>query len=231
MWESTIQIEQSEVVRGEPGQLWAFLSSPAAWSLWPYAPFMFDVPEALGLRIYIGRTPRGIGSVLFEISDEVPGQMIRLRTLPTGRQEHTLTVAAGRRGTAKATVQVKEIVPRQRRIEYESVRRNDVKRWLSAVRAVIEGRARPPSAEFSAELRKACTARPPIIDPQGASASVLIDADPATVWDAVHSPETVRRFSPPRPIYAGYVPGTRKGRSGRCSTTFCVGVTASSTAT
>ena len=133
MWQTTMRIERSETVNGEPGRVWALLSSPAAWSLWPDATFMYAVPGAPTLRFFIGPTRRGTGTVLFEVSDEVPGAMVRLRTLPTGRQEFTLSVAAGRRGTAKASVRVKEIVPRRRVVDYEVKRRNDIRSWLSAV--------------------------------------------------------------------------------------------------
>jgi hypothetical protein len=215
MWETTMRIERSETVDGEPGQVWALLSSPAAWSLWPHAPFVFAVPGAPALRFYIGPTTRrGTGEVLYEISDEVPGAMIRLRTLPTGRQEFTLSVTAGGRGTAKASVRVKEIVPRQQVIDYEVKRRNDIRSWLSAVRAVIEGRAPWPGADMAADLRQACMARPRINDAQSTSASALISADPATVWDAVHSPETARILGPWHATYSGYVPGTPQGEEG-----------------
>jgi hypothetical protein len=216
MWETTMRIEQSAVVRGEPGRLWALLSSPEAWCLRTVATFMFAVPEAQTLRLYIGPTRRGIGNVLFEVRDEVPGATIRLRALPGGRQEFTLSVAAGRRGTAKATVRVTEVVPRQQLIDFEQNRRSDFKAWLTAVRAVIEGRARWPDAGMPATLRQACTARPPIKDwwCASASASALIGADPVTVWDAVQSPDTARVLGPSPPIYSGYVPGTPQGEAG-----------------
>jgi len=214
MWETIMRIEQSAVVGGEPSRLWSLLSSPAAWSLWPGSAFMFAVPEAQALRFFIGPIRRGTGAVLFEVCDEVPGSMIRLRTLPTGRQEYTLSVAAGRRGTAKASVRVKEMVPRQRLIEFEGKRRDDIKGWLSAVRAVVEGRARWPGTVMPSRLRQACMAQPRIIIAQSASATALIDADPATVWDAVHSPETARMLGSCPPIYSGYVPGTPQGQAG-----------------
>jgi hypothetical protein len=216
MWETTMRIEQSAVVHGEPDQLWALLSSPAAWSLRPGATFMFAVPEAQALCLYLGPTRRGNGSVLFEVSEEVPGATIRLRTLPTGRQEFTLSVAAGRRGTAKATVRVKEIVPRQRLIDFESARRSYISKWLSAIRAVIEGRAQWPDAGMPARLQQACMARPPIKEwwCASASASALISAAPVTVWEAVQSPETARSLGPSPAIYSGYVPGTPRGEAG-----------------
>jgi len=46
MWETTMRVERSEVVAGEPGKMWSLLSSPEAWSLWPGASFMFAVPGA-----------------------------------------------------------------------------------------------------------------------------------------------------------------------------------------
>jgi hypothetical protein len=215
MWETTMRIMESEVVDGEPGQVWALLSSPGAWSLWPDAGFMFAVPEAPALRFFIGPTTgRRAGKVLYEITDERPGAMIRLRTLPTGRQEFTLSVAAGRPGTANACVRVKEVVPRLQKIGFEKKRRDDIKKWLSAVRAVIEGRAPWPGADMTADLRQACMDPPRITIPQSTSASALISADPATVWDAVHSPETGRTLGPSPPIYSGYVPGTPQGEAG-----------------
>jgi hypothetical protein len=214
MWETTMRIEQSAVVHGEPDRLWALLSSPEVWSLRPDAPFMFAVPEAPALRLYIGPSGRRTGPVLFEISDEVPGAMVSLRTLPTGRQEYTFSVAVGRRGTAKASVRVKEIVPRQRLIDLEATRRDYINNWLSAVRAVIEGRAQWPATDMAGGLRQACMARPPVVNPLDASASALISADPVTVWDAVQSPETARLLGPTPPIYSGYVPGTPQGEAG-----------------
>jgi len=214
MRETTIRIEQSVLVGTEPSRLWSLLSSTAVWSLWPDSAFVFAVPEVQTLRFFIGPIRRGTGAVLFEVCDEVPGSMIRLRTLPTGRQEYTLSVAAARRGTAKATVRVTEMVPRFRSIDFEVKRRSDIKSWLSAMRAVTEGRARWPGTGMPARLRKACMAQPRIIIAQSASASALISADPATVWDAVHSPESARFLGTSPPIYSGYVPGTPQGQAG-----------------
>jgi hypothetical protein len=214
MRQTTMGIERSEVVDGDLGHLWALLSSPAAWSLWPAAQFMFAVPGAPTFRFLIGPTGGRTGSMLFEVSEEVPGAMLRLRTLPARRQEFTLSVAPGRRGTAKASVRVKEVAPRQRKIDYETKRSRLIEGWLSVVRAVIEGRAPWPSAHMAARLRQACMARPRISDAQCTSASALISADPATVWNAVHSPETARVIGPSPAIYSGYVPGTPQEEAG-----------------
>jgi len=140
--------------------------------------------------------------------------MIRLRTLPAGRQEFTLSVAAGRRGTAKAAVRVAEPVPRLRLMGFEVKRRNDLKAWLSAVRGVVEGRSQWPGVDMPAGRWLQCMVRPRITNAQDASASALIDADPATVWEAVHSPETARIVGSSRPIYSGHVPGTPQGEAG-----------------
>jgi hypothetical protein len=218
MWETTMRIERSEAVDGEPGQLWALLSSPAAWSLWPDASFMFAVPGAGGLCFFVGGKRLGTGSVLFEVSDVVPGAMVRLRSLPTGRQEFTLSVSPGRRGTVKASVGVKEVVPRQQEIGFEMKRRADLESWLSAVRAVIEGRAPWPGSNMDADLRRACTTRPHMDHARCVSASALISANPATVWDAVHSPDTARVLAPRTAPTAATSLVLRRGRQGRCST-------------
>jgi hypothetical protein len=95
MWETTMRIEQSAVVHGEPDQVWALLSSPAAWSLRPDAPFIFAVPEAPALRLYIGPSGRGTGPVLFDISDEVHGAMVRMRALPSRENQDGRGLASG----------------------------------------------------------------------------------------------------------------------------------------
>lgn len=56
--------------------------------------------------------------------------------------------------------------------------------------------------------------RPHIDCAQTTSASVLINADPATVWEAVHSPETARILRSSPAVYSGYVPGTPQGEAG-----------------
>ena len=214
MWETAIRIEQSETVHGEPGKLWTLVSSPTAWSLWPDAPFMFPVPGPERFRFHIGPLREGTASELFELAHEVPGRMFELRSLPTGRQRITVTVLPGRSGTAKVSAQFLDRVPRQQKIDYERKRSKAVKGWLVAIRAVIEGRARWPGADMRADLVQKCVAQPPIARAQTASASVLIDADSAVVWDAVHSPETAQRLGDWPPIYSGYVSGTPHGEIG-----------------
>jgi hypothetical protein len=56
---------------------------------------------------------------------------------------------------------------------------------------------------------------PPITISQSTSASALIRAHPATVWDAVQSPDTAQILGRPSPaIYSGYVPDTPQGQAG-----------------
>jgi hypothetical protein len=175
---------------------------------------MFALPDTQALRLYIGATRQGTGSVLFEVTHEAPGQMIRLRSLPNGHQEHTLRVIPGRPGSAQAYVEVTETVPPMRKSGYETERRNHLRRWLSAVRAVIEGRAAAPGAEMAGPLRQACMTRPRINDACSASASATINADPASVWEAVHSPDSARFVGSRPAICSGYVPGTPQGEQG-----------------
>jgi hypothetical protein len=101
-----------------------------------------------------------------------------------------------------------------RKSSYKTKQVEHLRRWLSAVRAVIEGRAPAPGAEMAGPLRQACMARPRISDACSASASATINADPARVWDAVHSPNSARFVGPRRAIYSGYVPGTPQGQQG-----------------
>jgi len=214
MWETATRTGRSQVIDGEPGRVWSLLSSPEAWSLRPEASFMFNVPDAERTRFYVGPTRQGTGTVVFEISEELPGELIRLRVPPPGNQVFTLSVEPGKRGTTKASVEVSGIVPRDNKIGYEARRRAEVKAWLSAMAAVIEGRTPWPDAKMPPDLRQKCLARPQMNDPLSASASVLISAGPGAVWDAVHSPETARIVGPRPPVYAGYVPDTPRGEAG-----------------
>jgi hypothetical protein len=173
---------------------------------------MFAVPEQ-ELRLFIGTVRRPV-SVLFEASEEVPGAVVRLWSVPRGAVEYTLSVAPGRRGTAKASVRVKHAVSRAQEADLEQKLRYDIKRWLSRVRAVVEGRAPRPAARMAAELRQACMVRPRITGAHCTSASIVIRADPVTVWDAVHSPETRLPGRLSSAISSGYVPGTPHGEAG-----------------
>jgi hypothetical protein len=107
-----------------------------------------------------------------------------------------------------------ERVPRKHEVGYEITRRKEIKSWLLAVRSVIEGRAPWPGADMTLELRDRCTARPRLDNAPGASASVTINADPATVWDVVHSPESARFLGAWPAVYSGHVPSTPQEQVG-----------------
>ena len=211
MLETTVRVRRSQVIDGEPSRVWSLLSSPEAWSLRPQDTFMFNVPNAERLRFYIGPTPQGTGPLVVDICEELPGKVIKLR-FAGGRQVFTLSVEPGRRGTTKASVEFSDIVLRHRKIYHEEARRTEAKAWLSALRAVIEGRAPWPKAQMPPDLRQKCLARPQMEHSLSVSRAVLISAAPSAVWNVVRSPETAQGSYPVD--HSGYVPGTPRGEAG-----------------
>ncbi len=92
-------------------------SSPEAWSLRP-ARFAFDInaPQGNRLRIMLGLSRAGPICVLYEISEEAPGQAIPLHTpatLPPGRERLSLSATPQGHGT-RATITGSSLVARLR---------------------------------------------------------------------------------------------------------------------
>jgi hypothetical protein len=164
MWEVTARAERSEIIDGEPAKVWSLLGSPAGWSLRAPASFMFDVPAAEPLRlcvgptVYAGHAARSVGTVLFEICDQVPGTMLRLRALPGGRQEFRLLARPADGGTTRVYIELSRVVAGWSKVRAEGQQHVEIKAWLATLRAVIEGRARWPDHEMPADVRDACMA-------------------------------------------------------------------------
>jgi uncharacterized protein YndB with AHSA1/START domain len=220
MWESTVQVERSRVVDTSAERAWSLLASPAVWSLRPTASFAFDIPwslpEAGRLRLYIGATTRGVGSVVYEARDEAPGQLICWQTrstVPVGRQVYTLRVRPARRGVTVGLV-VRHIVPRAWKVSHQAYLRKDLTDWLKAMQAVLEDRRPWPGPEMPVDVRQACAASPVLRGQVSVSAAVLISAPVAQVWEAVSAAETAPVVAPESLAFAGHVPGTPKQQVG-----------------
>ena len=219
MWESTVEVTRKAVVDSAPEHAWSLVSDSAAWSLRP-GHFAFDVPqvtEAGRLRCWFVPFGNGLCCSVQEIREEVPGQVMSLRscgTQPAGRQAFTLSVQPHDRG-AMVWLTVSVTVPREDKADYQAFWRKELKAWLSALADVAEGRRRWPEAGIPAPLRRACAGLPALTSPQGTSTAVVIGASPDAVWQAICAPGIPA--DPRQPwtaICAGRVPGTPERQAG-----------------
>jgi hypothetical protein len=219
MWESTVEVTRKAVVQAPPEHAWSLVSDSAAWSLRP-GHFAFDVPqvtEAGQLRCWFAPFGNGLGCSVQEVREEVPGQVMNLRsrsTQPAGRQAFTMSVQP-HDGDSMVWLTVTLTVPREDKADYQAFWRKELKAWLSALDDVAGGRLPWPEPGIPAPLRRACAGLPALTSPQGTSTAVLISASPDVVWQAIRAPGIPR--DPRQPytvICAGRVPGTPERQAG-----------------
>jgi hypothetical protein len=123
---------------------WSLVSDSAAWSLRP-GHFAFDVPqvtEAGRLRCWFTPFGNGLGCSVQEVREEVPGQVMSLRSRSTqqaGRRVFTLSVQLHDRG-AMVRLTVTVTGSREDKADFQAFWRKQLKAWLSALTAVAEGR-------------------------------------------------------------------------------------------
>jgi uncharacterized protein YndB with AHSA1/START domain len=212
MRHSPVVVERSQVVDAPPERVWSLLGSPEAWSLRP-AKFAFDVTAPTGsrFRIMLGLGQVGPVCVLYEISEEVPGQAISLHTpatLPPGREHLSLSAAPQGHGT-RATIRASSLVARgNSKSTIKAYWQVQLETWLGNMSAVIEGRNPWPDAGIDPGLQSACSPRAPLASPAEVSASTLVRAPIDQVWQAVYAPESALLKEPGRVVCAGHVPGT-----------------------
>lgn len=217
MWESAITVERSQSINASPAQVWSLLSSPAAWSVRPDR-FAFDVtaPSDARLRVVLGRVRKRSWCVLYEIRDQVPGEVISVHapgTVPPGRQVFTLSAAPDGRGT-RATIVARRVVWRGSKGETTDYLRAQLKTWLRELRAVAEGSTPWPAAGMPPGLQEACSPKTPPKAARETSASALISAPLSQVWEAIYAPEPACLIHPEHVICAGRVPGTPTRQAG-----------------
>lgn len=219
MWESTAGVTRRAVLPIPPERAWSLVSDAAAWSLRP-GHFAFDVPEttpAGRLRCWFFPFGQGLGCSVQEVREEIPGQVLSLRsrgTEPAGRQAFTLSARPHDRG-AEIELTVAVTVPREDKADYQAFWRRELRAWLGALAEVAEGRRPWPEAGIPAAVQRACAAVPALVSPQGTSAAVLITAAPDVVWQAIRAPGIPA--DPGRPyaqLCAGRVPGAPEGQPG-----------------
>src|SRR5260221_876783 len=208
MWESTVEVTRKAIVQAAPEHAWSLVSDSAAWSLRPGC-FAFDVPqvtEAGRLRCWFAPFGKGLGCSVQEVREEVPGQVMSLRsrsTQPAGRQAFTLSVQPHDRG-AMVRLTVTVTGSREDKPDYQAFWRKELKAWLSALADVAEGRRPWPEAGIPAPLRRACARLPAPTSPPGTSTAGLVRASPDAVWQAIPPP---RIPAPPPPPHTPILPG------------------------
>lgn len=215
MRESTVHVERSRVVNARPERVWSLLASPAVWSLRPGASFAFDVPwSAPGegrLWLYFDTTSSGaLRTGILEIADEVPGQLICLRTRsthPLNRATYTLRVLPGRQGVI-VSVAVAQVVPRAAKVLFQPETRKAITGWLHALTAVLEERWPWPGPAMPIDVRQACSVRHRLRAPKAISVTAQISAPAAAVWEAMWTPENAPLINAQYVDYSGRVPGS-----------------------
>ena len=207
---SQLTVERTETIGAAPDRVWALLSSPGAWSL-RRARFAFDVtaPPGTRLRMMIGMTSRDSFSTLYQVRDDVPGQVMTLHTPDTAPPRQVITLAAQRRRRATVvTITVAGTVAPGAKPDVRAYWRRELEIWLGRLQEVLDGRRPWPGPAMHPALLQACTRRELLRDPAQASASALIRADASRVWDIVGAPASLRHADPQRVLCAGHVPGT-----------------------
>jgi hypothetical protein len=217
--EPLVTVERSEAIRAPSDRLWTLLSGPQAWSIRP-SQFAFDVtvPPDTKLRVVLGvnGTRPFVGT--FELQDEVPGQAMSMRRGARADPVQVISFSAVADGDATAaTITFRYRGPRARADRDRWERR--LAGWLSGLREVAEGHAPDPGPGMTDSLRVRCTPFAPLRKPVAASASALIAAPPAAVWEVISAPASpVTTYG--KTVAAGAVPGTPARQVGEMQ--YCV---------
>jgi hypothetical protein len=210
--EELVTVERSQAIRVPADQLWTLMSGPQAWSVQPNR-FAFDVtvPPGTRLRILLGvhGTRPFVGT--YELEDQVPGQAMSMRFGPQASAAQVISFSAVAGGDATAaTITFRNRGPQARAAREH--RERWLTEWLSGLREVAEGHAPDPGPGMPESLRARCTPAP-LRKPATASASALIAAPPAAVWDVIYAPESALTVNAGI-VAAGVVPGTPARQAG-----------------
>jgi hypothetical protein len=205
-------VERSQAFGAPAEHVWPLLSGPEALALRP-ASFAFDVvaPPAARLRVVLSVPLTKPICVVYEVREEVPGQVVSLTMPgkpPDGGELFTLSVVPERAG-ARVAIQVRSVVANRRtQAVLEDYWQRALPPWLAGLCDVAEGRAPLPDGRMPAGLQAAC--RPAALGarPASASASAAIAGPAEAVWEAVCAPESAGRMYHGAWVHAGVVPGT-----------------------
>ena len=216
----TVSVVRECLVAAAPQRAWELLSSAEAWSLRPGF-HAFDVPPPEGmppLRATIQVASRGAicgAQELIELPPTAgqPGRTLLMRyvTRPGSPASLTIRVVPEGSGT-RVIVTAQQTARLASALDVKAAARKALAAWLGECAAVLAGDRGWPGQEMSPDVLAALAAPLAAKDVTEASASVLIAADPARVWEAAWDPAT--RLPDSGTVAAGFVPGRPVGRPG-----------------
>jgi hypothetical protein len=213
-----VAVERSQAIAVTPDRAWSLLSSAALWSLRPER-CAFDVPAVPGaarLRVSLAVRAGQVACDVLAVTGEVPGRRIRLSTVttaPPGAVTFTLSVMP-EGDQVRAVIAVRNRVRRGAGLDVRAVWRRQLKAWLGECREVLEGRRAWPADGLPDGVHAVCARRRPVPDaPVVVSATALISAPQARVWQTVWDPETSLLLAQDA-VAAGHVPGTPSRQPG-----------------
>lgn len=206
-----VRVEHALRLDASPERVWSLIGSPAAWSARPGL-FAFEIsdspPQTGRLMCVLGTVGAVTSSWVYDSCFDEPGQVStwRLRTTAPGTEYvFTLALRVAKRGVVvSAAARVTD--ERQPRAPLSWYLRNELRRWLDHLWLIIEGRLPWPAEEVPLTVASACAVHPRA-GSVSTSASTIIAASPAQVWQAVCAPE-LNHILDPAIIAAGRVPGT-----------------------
>lgn len=218
-----MRLERSQVIGAPRERVWPLLSGPQAWLLRPDR-FAFDVQVPLTdrCRVVIGLTGTEPTVTIYEVTDEVPGEVMSLRRQGWAvRDGPVLTLSAVPAGSGGpgspwdgtlAKIAVDFPVSRGGRGLAEDYWQELLPAWLARVREVAEGREQRPGPGLPESLRAACVPAGPLRRPRSVTVSEVIAAPISQVWEDIAAPEPVPETGPG--VCSGIVPGTPAGQVG-----------------
>lgn len=218
MPDTAVQVEHELPVDAAADQVWALARSRAALSALP-GRFAFDLPGDVAGTSRLCCLLTDIRSVIPSVHDvrqEIAGQMICWQTLstrPAGQQTLSLAVLP-RPGGCTLRLSASDVVPRLHAIVYQAYWQTQVRAWASSLRGIAEGRAQWPASEMPVSMQQKCSVPRPPRNPVQVSATAVIRAPAAAVWEAMCAPESLRLMNPGEVAYAGHVPGTPERKVG-----------------
>lgn len=214
-----VSVQCSHTVNAPAELAWELVSSPQAWSLNACGAVMFDVPDADGLRFYVGPIPgwsRARRCVVFEPVTEPLSHQITLsaRSGPAGLC-FTASVHAGLAPDwAEIRVTGSGRVPVGYQRAVTDALRTDLDGWLAAIDLALADGVPLQSAAASQHLVSEWAAEPAMEQPRRAAAIVHIDAQPEVVWNLVRRPWAAAVVPGPPIVFSGQIPGTPAGEPG-----------------
>jgi hypothetical protein len=207
---SFVELERSVPVSAPAARVWPLLSGPEAWLLRPDR-FAFDVevPPAIICRVVIGVTGTGPVVTLYEVVEDVPGEVVSLRRPGwPERESPVLRLSAVPDGDG-TLVRIAVGFPASRGGPglAEDYWRQLLPTWADRMREVAEGRMPRPGPGLPDSVRTACIPATPLRRPRSVTLSAVIAAPASEVWEVISAPEPALVTGPPA-VCAGVVPGT-----------------------